>query len=121
MPHRAFTDVDGVPWQVWDVIPQDAERARGRRNGVERRGQDVLLYKGPERRSGEDRRSADTRAAARRYTLTPGLELGWLVFESPAEKRRVKPIPPKWDTRSDAELERLCRAAPAARRVTGPT
>jgi hypothetical protein len=117
MPHRAFTDGDGVPWQVWDVIPPDSERARGRRKG-DRRGQDILLYKGPERRSGEDRRKAHTREVARRYALTPGLEHGWLVCESPTEKRRVRPIPPRWEARSDAELERLCRSATAVRKIT---
>lgn len=110
MPHRSFMDADGVPWDVWDVIPPDAQRATGRRKG-ERRGQDILLYKGPERRSGEDRRKAHSRLVARRYALTPGLEHGWLVCESPTEKRRIRPIPPKWETRSDAELERICRSA----------
>lgn len=117
MPHRAFTDGDGVPWQVWDVIPPDSERARGRRK-VDRRGQDILLYKGPERRSGEERRKAHTREVARRYALTPGLEHGWLVCESATEKRRVRPIPPRWEFRSDAELERLCRSAPPVRKIT---
>lgn len=106
-----------MPWQVWDVIPPDSERARGRRKG-DRRGQDILLYKGPERRSGEDRRKAHTREVARRYALTPGLEHGWLVCESATEKRRVRPIPPRWEFRSDAELERLCRSAPPVRKIT---
>ena len=117
MPHRTFTDSDGVPWSVWDVIPPDAERARGRRQG-ERRGQDILLHNGPERRSGEDRRKAHLRLAAKRYALTPGLEHGWLVYESPAEKRRIMPIPPRWDARSDAELEQLCRSAIPVRKIT---
>ncbi len=104
-----------MPWNVWDVVPQDASRALGRRK-AERRGQDILLYKGPERRSGLDRRKVHTRQAARRYALTPGLEQGWLVCASPTEKRRVRPIPPEWETRSDAELERLCRSAPAVRK-----
>ncbi len=118
MPHRAFTDAEGVPWQVWDVVPQDAARALGRRKGEERRGQDILLYRGPERRSGEDRRKVHTRDVARRYTLTPGLERGWLVCESSTEKRRIRPIPPKWETRTDAELERLCRSGAPVRKIT---
>jgi hypothetical protein len=117
MAYRTFTDTNWVLWQVWDVIPSDAERARGRRSGVERRGQDILLYKGPERRSGEDRREVHAREAARRYALTPGLEQGWLVFEAPTEKRRVKPIPARWETRSDAELERLCRSVPRVQKI----
>ena len=117
MPHRTFTDTDGVPWDVWDVVPDDAVRAMGRRTG-ERRGQDILLYNGPERRSGEDRRKVHLRLAAKRYTLTPGLEHGWLVYESPTEKRRVMPIPPRWESRSDAELEHLCRSATPVQRIT---
>ena len=42
MAHRSFRDADGVPWNAWDVVPQDAARARGRRTG-ERRGQDIAL------------------------------------------------------------------------------
>ena len=117
MAHRSFRDADGVPWNIWDVVPQDAARALGRRK-AERRGQDILLYRGPERRSGEDRRKINTRQVAKRYALAPGLEQGWLVCESPTEKRRVKPTPPKWATRSDAELERLCHSAPPARKIT---
>ena len=117
MAHRAFRDAEGVLWNVWDVIPEDADRALGRRSGVERRGQDILLYNGPERRTGEDRRKVDLRKAAQRYALTPGLERGWLVFESPAEKRRIQPIPPRWEARSDAELERLCHSATPSRKI----
>ncbi len=117
MAYRTFTDTNGVLWQVWDVIPSDAERARGRRSGVERRGQDILLYKGPERRSGEDRREVHAREAAKRYALTPGLEQGWLVCESPHEKRRIKPIPPDWERHSDAELERICRRGVPVRKI----
>lgn len=116
MAHRTFTGTDGVPWQVWDVIPPDADRARGRRRR-ERRGQDILLYRGPERRSGEDRRRMHLRMAAKRFALTPGLEHGWLVCESPTEKRRIVPIPPRWESRTDRELERLCRAAPPVKRI----
>lgn len=117
MPHRAFAGADGVPWQVWDVIPPDAERAAGRRKG-ERRGQDILLYRGPERRTGEERRKTHLRQAAKRYAFSPSLAQGWLVCESPTEKRRIIPIPPKWETRSDAELERLCRSATPVRKIT---
>ena len=117
MAHRSFRDADGVPWNVWDVVPQDAARALGRRK-AERRGQDILLYRGPERRSGRDRRRVHLRLAAKRYALTPGLEQGWLVCESPIEKRRIIPIPPRWEDRSDAELEQLCRSATPVRRST---
>lgn len=36
---------------------------------------------------------------------------GWLCFESEGEKRRLMPVPPSWDERSDSELDVLRRAA----------
>ena len=36
---------------------------------------------------------------------------GWLCFESSVSKRRLMPVPPRWRESSDAELERLLRAA----------
>ena len=89
----------------------------GTRQGPTQRGA-ALLYKGPERRTGQDRRTAYLRLAAKRYALTPGLEQGWFVCESPRDKRRIMPIPPQWDARSDAELEQLCRSATPVRKIT---
>jgi hypothetical protein len=50
--------------------------------------------------------------------LTPGLEQGWLCFESESEKRRLTPIPPDWDKGSDEELAALCSRATARPQVT---
>jgi hypothetical protein len=36
---------------------------------------------------------------------------GWVVFESRSEKRRLSPIPDRWDSLADHELEELCRRA----------
>lgn len=36
---------------------------------------------------------------------------GWLCFESPAEKRRLAPIPDGWEFRDITALEELCRVA----------
>jgi hypothetical protein len=41
---------------------------------------------------------------------------GWLCFESPAEKRRLAPIPDGWEFRDITALEELCQKAA---RVTG--
>jgi hypothetical protein len=38
-------------------------------------------------------------------------ENGWLCFESPAEKRRLAPIPSDWEFRDIMSLEQLCREA----------
>lgn len=36
---------------------------------------------------------------------------GWLCFESPAEKRRLAPIPVGWEFNDPPFLEELCRKA----------
>ncbi|HEX3849391.1 MAG TPA: hypothetical protein VHW01_00405 [Polyangiaceae bacterium] len=36
---------------------------------------------------------------------------GWLCFESDFSKRRLTPVPPRWEGYSDAELARLLAAA----------
>jgi hypothetical protein len=45
--------------------------------------------------------------------VSPGLELGWLVFESAFERRRLAPIPSDWERLSDDELSALCARATA--------
>jgi len=50
-------------------------------------------------------------------TLTPGLQGGWLCFETAGHKRRLSPIPGGWEEAGSEELERFCREAiPVARR-----
>lgn len=44
------------------------------------------------------------------------LRTGWLCFESEAEKRRLRPVPPSWEGRTDHELDILRRAADPVRR-----
>jgi hypothetical protein len=104
MALKTFVSSKGVLWHVWSVIPGSRESDE-RRRGYERRSPDpVLAYKGPERRATPDRR--------RRATLfSAALAAGWLTFESPTERRRLVPIPPAWDSCSDARLERLCEQA----------
>lgn len=100
MPSRVFKASDGVEWRVWSVIPGWRESGE-RRRGYDRRSPDpVLRYAGPERRTGADRR-------ARSALLNQDLRGGWLVFESPGERRRLAPIPPGWERLSEAALERL--------------
>ncbi|HEU4557177.1 MAG TPA: hypothetical protein VFS20_04980 [Longimicrobium sp.] len=96
---------------MWNVIP--GHRGDGeRRAGYDRRSPDpVLLYRGPERRASTDRRNPPATVP----------DEGWLVFESGSERRRLMPIPPGWEIRSDADLERLCGRAKAisGRRLPG--
>ncbi len=103
MALRTFTDSTGTEWKVWDVIPAFV-REEEERTGAESNREN----KGPERRRGPDRRNL----------LTPGLEQGWLCFECDAEKRRLTPIPPDWDQRTDEELAALCSDATARPQVS---
>lgn len=50
----------------------------------------------------------------------PGYEAGWLTFESPAQLRRLAPIPAQWEQVPDEQLERLCRRAVDGRRRRVP-
>lgn len=104
MAYRTFFDRNGAYWQVWDSQPSRAERRSG---PTERRRSKGLSWKGPDRRMGADRRVT----AQRRISLADGLGLGWLTFESLREKRRLNPIPPRWDTVSEDQLRALCEQA----------
>ncbi len=42
---------------------------------------------------------------------THGLSDGWLCFQCDNEKRRLTPIPPKWEVCKGEELEELCNQA----------
>ncbi len=103
MSLRNFRDSEGGDWQVWDVLPHSRRQAERRR--ADRRRYPPPAYGGPERRVRADRRVRSPQL------LTPGLESGWLCFETASEKRRLTPIPPQWESCSDEELERFCRNA----------
>jgi len=111
MGHRTYTDVSGIEWNVWDVTPQWTERRSG---GDRRRPAENALVDPPaiERRKTQNRRAGAD--ASSRVRISEGLSRGWLAFESASDRRRLAPIPPGWDSLSDAELEALCaRAVPA--------
>lgn len=104
MPIRSFRSAEGVLWQVWNVVPGRRDTTE-RRIGYDRRSPEpIFRYAGPERREKSDRR----RPA---LLLSRQLATGWLAFECPTEKRRLAPIPQRWETFPDAELERLCLSA----------
>ena len=108
MSHRTYVTPDGTPWKVWEVVASFAERRR-----VERRA--AKAQAALERRRGyERRRVREVRAPAR-----PGFENGWLTFESADELRRYAPVPPTWESMSDAELEMLRQRAHASPRRRG--
>jgi hypothetical protein len=43
--------------------------------------------------------------------MTPGLQGGWLCFDSGMEKRRLSPIPGDWEDAGMDALEGYCRQA----------
>lgn len=96
---RTFVALDGDEWRVWKVIPtRTLEDVRE----WDRRGQDVLAYEGPERRS-------EARASV--PFVSPALAGGWLCFESEHGKRRLAPPPVLWEEVPEAELIALWEQA----------
>jgi hypothetical protein len=113
MAHRNFTDGRGVHWEVWDVVPQWADR----RTGDERRQRPIEELADPpvlEQRRGHERRHGDPPRGIPRVKIAAGFGGGWLAFESPGERRRLSPIPPNWQSASEAELSELCASARTA-------
>ncbi len=100
MAQRSFVDGVGTSWKVWDVQPTWAER-----RAVDRRR--ALAAASEERRAGTERRVR----AELRVRLSPGLEHGWLAFESAAQKRRLAPIPTDWSQMPTGALAALCGRA----------
>lgn len=90
---RGFTDAGGTEWRVWQVLPSPLDNQQ------------------------------DTADTMTRMSLngTPFAN-GWLCFESPAEKRRLAPIPEGWEFLEPQVLELLCGNAVhvPARRVRAP-
>ena len=112
MAHRQFVDKGGVPWQVWEVKPQWADRRSGtdrRHLSIDDPGVDPPVL---EQRRGHDRRDP-TPPRVPRVRMADGFSAGWLAFESEAERRRLAPIPPNWEAVSEAELAALCAKASA--------
>ena len=112
MSYRTFVDRDGAYWQVWDSQPTKVER---RVSQADRRRPSLYQWRGAERRTGADRRTT----TQRRITLSEGYGGGWLTFESLFEKRRLIPIPSRWENLSQAELRDLCEKAKRIARLEG--
>lgn len=72
-----------------------------------------MPWHGAERRAGTDRRMT----SQRRILLSQGYGSGWLTFESLDEKRRLNPIPSRWETMSEAELRTLCEKAKRVEKI----
>ena len=83
MAYREFTDDGGQLWKVWDVRPTPRTLAS----------------------PGSLNRPEPPQHVA------PGWERGWLAFQSDATNKRLRPIPPGWETTDDAKLNLLLRMA----------
>ena len=112
MSYRTFVDRDGSYWQVWDSQPTKVER---RVTGADRRRHKSHPWQGLERRTGTDRRLT----SQRRITLSEGFGAGWLTFESLNEKRRLTPIPSRWEEFAQPELRTLCEKAKRIAKIDG--
>ena len=113
MAHRTFTDGTGTQWDVWDVVPQWADR----RAGNERRRLNVDDLPDPpvlNQRVGEERRRGDSVDRVPRVKIAGDFSGGWLAFESSIERRRLSPIPPEWELAPESDLAKWCASASAA-------
>lgn len=97
MALRRYKDASGRVWMVWKVSATFHPKRSGEDRRVTDRG-----FAGPDRRSGDDRRGT---------IAPPAWANGWLCFESHDERRRLLPVPERWEQCSDEELERLRRLA----------
>ena len=106
MPYREFIDAHGFAWEVWDVHPAMDER----RKMGERRRRLVPPYPGRNQRRGTDRRGTSAAHPFRGPVSTCHAN-GWLAFQSRQERRRLVPIPARWEHMTDSELAALCAQA----------
>lgn len=93
---RTFTDSTGLAWSVWAVRP-----------GI-----------GPNASETADRRRAAAASSGpgpqgeRRLQVRSEFSGGWLAFHGAnGARRRLMPIPERWETLADGELEQRCRDA----------
>jgi hypothetical protein len=84
---KHFTDVHGNMWIVWEVYPRLVERR-------------LLRERRVSTRTSSDRRHMPVG----RPTLPRQILGGWLAFQSMHERRRVLPVPDKWEQFGDREL-----------------
>ena len=113
MTHYRFQDDTGIWWDTWDVWPTSTERRERERRANARLSETRSLPLG----SAERRKPGDRRTRAEpRVPVSLGMQSGWVVFQSSAERRRLAPIPAEWDRLCEHELRELCARAAAVGR-----
>ena len=93
MALRDITGDDGRAWQVWETRPasgaerlDDPARTPGHATVAKRDGVDLGLFSGKRRN-------------------------GWLTFSTDGEKRRLSPIPERWEALPEHALRALLSGA----------
>lgn len=108
MAQRIFRDVTGEEWRAFDVRPDSGDRRRGPDRRVSPASDPVI-----ERRRTQERRVSASGAydTGARHAYRPGFERGWLCFEHGLVRRRLAPIPARWETCSERELVQYLQQA----------
>jgi len=106
MRYRIFEDYVGRRWEVWQTSPPQSDRRKAERRSVVDRRQTA-------RASSTSRRNVSERRVRSvvRIPCVPGLEGGWLCFESNGERKRLAPVPEAWETAGEMTLAALCNFA----------
>jgi hypothetical protein len=84
MALRTFKDSGGQEWTVWNTLPT-AQRSA------------LSAYMETVSAAGH----GDTKPIRKAF------EAGWLTFASGGQKKRLAPIPERWEDGTDADLQRL--------------
>lgn len=110
MSHHRFRDEAGTWWEAWDVWPTSVERRERERRALAGLGtfRQLPLGDAERRRLGDRRQQTQPRAP-----VASAFSSGWVVFQSPSERRRLAPVPPGWEQVDERELRSLCRQATA--------
>lgn len=80
------------------------------------------VFKSPDGRvwSAWDVPAASASESSARFSKDERLVHGWLCFECGAEKRRLVPVPARWEERSEEQLWLYCRVAEPAGHAPTP-
>ena len=106
MRYRVFEDYVGRRWEVWQTSPPQSERRQAERRNLADRSR-TARASAALRRTVAERRLRNVA----RISCVPGLENGWLCFESNGERKRLAPVPDAWETADDMTLAALCNFA----------
>jgi hypothetical protein len=87
MPLRVFPDSFGRIWQAWDTYPKGANSAGTGESSSSKYMADQLF-----------------RGGIQPTSVRHEYEAGWLTFKFDYERRRLAPIPPRWESADVATL-----------------